>query len=218
MPKVPTRLIVSEGGGDEAFFRYLVQQHRIKNYKVLERKEKDEPGGVGSYAHFLRRFKGVETGSEKYKLIVLVADNDGNPNAKFTEVINQIKSAEDYAIPTKPREIVRKPPLPAVVVLMMPWDNTVGNLETLCFQAANKQRPEIAKCVEKFIHCVKAGSWEVSQLAKLRLRCLIASSCPGDPNTSLQHAWGGAKKRPTDLIPLRDRCFETLVKWLRRLR
>jgi hypothetical protein len=119
-------------------------------------------------------------------LLVIAADNDGVPSQKFKAVVDQIKDAEDYAIPTRPREVARKPPLPAVTILMMPWDQELGNLETLCYRAAESERAETAKCVEKFVKCVGANDWEVAQLAKLRIRCLIASSCPTDPNTSLQ--------------------------------
>ena len=216
----PTRLILSEGDSDEQFFKYLVKIRKIRNFRAYER-EQGEPKGVGSFALLLRKFSGIQTGSEKYKLIVVAADNDGDPEAKFRDVVRQIRKAQHFAVPSRPRKIARNRPHPAVAVLMVPWDGEEGNLETICYTAAQDERPEVAKCVSRFVKGTRRATgehWEVSQLAKLHIRCLIASSCPTDPDTSLQYAWSGLKGRPTNLVPLTHNCFDNIVKWLKGLR
>jgi len=211
------RLILTEGAGDEAFFEYLIKERRLTRYKTYRRKT-GEAGGEGDFLRLLRAHKGPATGSAVYKLLLIVADNDGSPDSKFRNVTNQIRQAGDFAVPARPRQVAKNAPFAAVAVLMLPWDQEPGNLESLSYVSARSRRRKTAKCIRKFVDCVGIDGWEESQRHKLNLRCLLASSCPTDPNTSLQHAWGGSKGRPTDLIPLDHACFDKIVNWLRNLR
>jgi hypothetical protein len=101
--------------------------------------------------------------------------------------------------------------MPPIHVLMLPWDNDHGCLETLCLIAAEKENPKEIACVNEFVACVKANELSVPMLAKLRMRCYISAVCKTDPNTGLRFAWS----RPQTLIPIDDPCFNNLADYLR---
>ena len=212
------RLIVYEGEGDRAFFKALIAGRSLQNFRLYKRPSKMLEG-VGSFEQIL---KSVTAGTdyENCSLVVIVADNDAEPEKSFRGIIRQIKAARRFAIPQKPREVANAGQQMAVSVLMLPWDDVPGDLETVCFEAAARAHRKIAACVEAYVQCVGAKQWGVSQISKLRLRCLIAASCRKDPNTGLQYAWeaqGG--RRPKNLIPLgrNGGYVGRIVKYLREL-
>jgi hypothetical protein len=212
------KLIVSEGPGDLAFFKKLIEIRKLENFKLFKRTG-GEPEGAGSFERIL---KSITVGTEYAEcgLIVIVADNDVDPVASFRQILKQIKAAREFAIPERPREVATKEKLRSVSVLMLPWDDVPGDLETVCFDLASRARPKIARCVGRYVKCVKAEPWSPSQLSKLRLRCLIAASCPKDPNTGLPHAWKTDQgRRPRNLIPLQKNgaYLGQIVEYLRQL-
>jgi hypothetical protein len=148
------------------------------------------------------------------KAVIVVADNDSNPAESFDLVQKQIRDAEKWGVPTKPREGVKLDELPPVSVLMLPWDDVPGSIDTICFAAAARKRPEVAACVEAFVRCVKAEGWDVHNASKLRLRCLLSAACKDNPNTGLPRAWSTEKGRPGDLVPLDDECFNEIATFL----
>lgn len=193
------KLILSEGAGDQAFFRHLLSAHNLSGFTIYER-PRSLPAGVV----FDQMLKAVKVGSEfeDVRLVVLVADCDSDPEKAFRKVLKQIRTAKGYAVPSKPREVASAEGVVDTSVLMLPWDNEQGALETVCFDLASGKRPKIGDCVQKFIDCVGVTGWEPTQISKLELRCLMAASCKGDPNTGLQYAWSPQGRRPKDLIPL----------------
>ncbi len=194
------KLIISEGKGDEAFFKHLLETHGLSGFKILPRLKGIAPGNV-----FDKMLRAIRTASEHHnvKLVVIVADCDSEPERAFRKVAKQIRRAKGYAIPDKPREVANGTDVVSTSVLMLPWDDEQGALETVCFKVASRRRRKIGKCVRTFVECVGAAEWKPSQLSKLQLRCLMAASCKGDPNTGLQFAWSPQwGRRPKDLIPL----------------
>ncbi|HTX21214.1 MAG TPA: DUF3226 domain-containing protein [Candidatus Aquilonibacter sp.] len=96
-------------------------------------------GGKDKFARILTGLVAESSASpdEQRKAIIVVADNDGDPKGAFKNVQDQIQTA-GFAVPKKPREIVTTPNLPFLCVLMIPWDNDSGCLESLCLEAATK--------------------------------------------------------------------------------
>lgn len=213
---VATRLIISEGAGDASFFTQLIKVRKLTNFKVHQR-DKKMASGSGAFEAMLRAIK-FESYYSDIQLVILVGDNDSDPSKSFLEIVRQIKSVDGYAVPTQPRKVAKGPSVKAVSVLMLPWDNVPGGLDTLCYALAANRRPAIASCVKKYIECVNAKDWEPSPLGKMSLRCLLSAACPTDPNIGITHAWSSTKK-PTDLIPLeRNESYLTnIVKYLRKL-
>lgn len=206
-------ILLAEGAGDDAFFRNLIKVRKLEEFDI----KPPRPGAASGTSTFAERLKGlkVETGLDDCPLVLVVADNDDSPNDSFQSVVAQIKAA-GWTAPTKPREVVEVPSLPSIAVLMLPWDDVPGCLETLCWTSAAAQRESISKCVERFAKCVKISKWAIQQQSKLKMRSLIASACEKDPNTGLQYAWSGGK-RPTDLIPLNHNSFTQVADYLNGL-
>jgi hypothetical protein len=210
------RLIVGEGQGDAAFFRQLIKVRKLADFQVFQR-EKKEATGDGAFEAMLRSIK-TNRQYDDCSLIVVVADNDSDPAESFQKIAKQIKNAQDYAVPTKPREVAKADALRSVSVLMLPWDDVPGALDSVCYSVAAARRPAIAACVEQYAKCANATDWAPSPLAKLRLRCLLSASCPKDPNIGITHAWSKNKK-PKDLIPLRRNglFLKDIVTYLKKL-
>jgi hypothetical protein len=204
------RLIVCEGDGDRSFVERLCACRSLGFAFTVAIPRFGEPSGNTAFASMLAAQRAA---AERPSTIILVADNDGDPAGSFRSVVNQIKAAGDYGIPTAPRQVARSAGFPDISVLMVPWDDVPGAIETLCYEAAAKRRPELAACVERFVECIlpHSSGWSVTKLAKLRLRCFLAAACPQDPNTSLTYAWS---RTPNDLIPLEHSCFDQIVSYL----
>jgi hypothetical protein len=212
-------IILCEGDGDVAFLSNLVRNRSLRSFDIRKPEEKQK-GADG----FFVRLDGLalEVGIDRCPFVVVVADNDVSPSDEFNRIADQVARA-GWQRPTRPREEVTFQNsslfLPPVIVLMLPWDNLPGCMESLCYISASAERPTIAAIVEQFVKDVGAESWRLPQLTKLKLRCLIASSCPGDPNTGLQYAWSAKPPgRPDNLIPLQHECFNQLAEYLATLR
>jgi hypothetical protein len=211
------RTLVVEGPGDAAFFTELIKAHDLSDFGIFC--ERDGTFGATAFEAALRS---IETGS-KYvdtELVVIVADCDESPQAEFAKVVGQIKNSGSYPIPKRPREIAVEPEKKSVSVLMLPWDNEVGSIETVCYSLASKERPDVAQCVNAFVKCVAATDWSPQHRAKLQLRSILGASCPKDPNTPLRHAWSGVPgQRPAKLIPLnsKNKMITRIAKYLRDL-
>jgi hypothetical protein len=215
---VPTPpIILAEGPADEQFVRELIKARNLPRCDIQKANPPEAYGQPG----FAKRLEGLKlaVGLSARKAVVIIADNDDDPSASFAFVRSQISAVGDYGIPTKPREAAAStnPNLPPLVVLMIPWDNESGCLDTICFAAADNMRPKIGKCVRKFVKCVKPKRWPVSPLSKLKMRCLLSAVCKQDPNTPLQHAWSTSRGRPGDIIPLNDTRFDHIADFFATL-
>jgi hypothetical protein len=183
---------------------------------------KDQAGVSG----FGERLKGMlaATGMEQCKLVIIMGDNDGDPKKKFADIIKQITKAGLFGIPTKPRSeigpLVNEPGrhVPDIVVLMIPWDDTLGAIETICFAAGSSKHPELATCIARFVKCAKAEKWPISKLAKLQVRCMLALLCPHNPDISFKRSWERGRRGPIRAAwPVSRREFSTITKYLKSL-
>jgi hypothetical protein len=215
-------IVLCEGEGDEAFFSTLIKERGIQNVEVMLRPVPDPggkpiPKGNTGFGQWLVALKPL-TGIDKHAGILVASDNDGDPAKSFKSIKNQIKAAKGYGIPDSPRQVVPgQNNLPRVAVLMLPWDDVHGCLETLCLHSALSRRRKIAKCITEYLACIGVTDWSKSNLAKLKMRCLLSSVCKRNPNTALQYAWTAEKGRPTDLIPLKHKCFDRIAGFLAAL-
>jgi hypothetical protein len=213
-------IILSEGDGDEAFFRHLIAARGIPNVEALKRPKTDDPekqipegnSGFGKWLKALVPLTGINT----HGGILIASDNDSNPAESFKLIRKQIKSAKVYGVPGAPEQIKASPgDMPPVAVLMLPEVGELGCLETLCLKAAFAKRRKMARCIKTYLECIGTDGWTPSNLSKLRLRCLLAGACKRSPNTGLQYAWSAG--RPKDLILLNHRCFNRVADFLAKL-
>lgn len=206
------RLILCEGQGDESFIKHLIKERKLPGFDVyFPHGPYTETGGVNGFKEMLEGFCTFR-GFRNLKGILILSDNDDNPVNAFSLVSQVISSAEGYKAPSQPFEVVRKDGVPPLVVVMLPWRDQPGNLETLCLISCYESHPTIRACLDEYVTCTGVNTWELTKQSKMKMRCMLSSTCNSDPNTSLVHAWN----RGENLIPLNHQCFDQIADFLRR--
>jgi hypothetical protein len=190
-------IILYEGAEDHAFFSELLNAFGLSEKFVFHLNKHKQPdcAGKDGFGKILSGLIG-----ETHKAIIIVADNDGHPTEAFKNIQKQIGEA-GFTIPQKPREKVETKNMPPLSVLMIPWDNELGCLETLCLGAANQKYKTQLDCADGLVKCAGADGWPLSKQAKLRMRGFLSAVCKLDPNTGLRYAWC-TKERPGDIFPM----------------
>jgi hypothetical protein len=216
---VSPKIIISEGDHDDAFLENLIRVRGLKGFHFVKPSKPATYGVDGFQLRLSGLAANVAIDFAACPHLLVVADNDDAPRDQFVKVRKALRLA-GWDEPKKVRETVAygAGEGPPASVLMLPWDDDPGCLETLCYISASAHRRKVAACVESLVACVGAGSWPIAKLSKLKMRCFLASVCEKDPNTGLQYAWPkDDKKRPTDLIPLENKCFDKIVDYLQTL-
>lgn len=205
-------VIVGEGAGDAAFFKYLCQVRNIAGFQCLD------AGGESKFEDYLKDLPSATGFKAKCKLLLVVGDNDDKTDAAFKRVRLAVKKA-DLPVPDNPQQIMKwTTDSLRVGILMIPFDDagssTKGCLETVLLESAFDKNQEIAKCIPAFGKCVGADEWaNGSHVDKFKLRSLLAAAFRHDPNFGLQYALNPKH----DVIPLEHRSFDKIVSFLRGL-
>jgi hypothetical protein len=188
-------IILFEGAEDKSFLHALLVVSKLHEQFDFQ---KGEGGGKDGFERLL---KGLVTVNSK--TIIIVADNDGDPQGAFRNIQKQIAAA-GFTVPNLPRETVVTAGLSPLSVLMLPWDNNPGCLETLCLSAANQKYKTQLDCADGLVKCAGADRWDLAKKSKLRMRGFLSAVCQSDPNTGLRYAWSKVGGRPGDIFPLED--------------
>jgi len=218
--RVPTaHIVISEGPSDQNFLEELRAVRSLGHLEIVPRDSTE--GGNTTYVTRLKALK-VRRGISKHPGIILMADNDNDPKELFKNIRSQIGLVPGFGVPNEPRTAVAgDPALPPITILMIPWDNVAGNLETLCYKAASEQRPKEAEAIEQFVKRLGFDNhpdWHIGNLSKLRMQIMLTLACPGDPFTSFRYTWSKEKRRPADIVPLENPCFNQICDWFQSLR
>ena len=128
---------------------------------------------------------------------------------KMISATADIAPGQRYSVPEA--QLARYGAMPAIVVIMLPWRNVLGALDTLCLVTANNRRPAIAACVNEFAVCSTCDGWPDTKAAKMKLRSLLAAAHYDDPY--IPPAYVGSER--TDLVPLDDSIFNQIEEYLR---
>lgn len=212
------KLILCEGGADEAFLRALIAARSGEPVSIRNTADRStDPatrGGVDRFGALLEAvsvFRGFEIVTD----IMLVADSDDDPVENFARLRHQIAKATNqntvphstFGVPEAPARTAAGQP--SITVLLVPWHDETGNLESLCLPAAETAAGAVAKCVADFAECIGADEWpRLNAIAKLKLRTILAARHRPDPFLGLGTVW---MTDPT-LIPLNHQCFDRV--WL----
>lgn len=206
-PIQSTRIILCEGSGDKNFFRELLTARNLPDFYITHPREEIDPGGRGGYTSRLRGLR-LQPGFEAVTGIVVISDSDDSPNTSFQQVRTLIHEAEFHA-PNHPSVFVAGPP--AICVRMVPNENDVGQLETLCLSAVQTSWPDQYQCAEAYAQCTGVENWSRNKKEKAKFRALIAHICKKDPNTSLSYLWRGGRE---EVVPLAHAAFDDLATFL----
>lgn len=201
------RILLCEGSGDRSFFQELIAVRDLPDFYVTHPIPEIHPGGRGGFEQRLRSFR-VTPGFDQVTGIIVVSDNDNNPNASFADVRRHIHGA-GYVSPNHPFLVAAGQP--AVAVMMLPSEGTPGQLETLCLESVKAAWPTQFQCAETYGECAGIGAWTQGKQERARLRALISHICRTDPNSSLTHLWSDGREL---VIPLNHDCFNDIVDFL----
>jgi len=214
------RLILCEGDEDVSFLRHFLSSRGIAGFDV----DRPKPGEAAGSGAFQRRLEVLVAATaldakdfriEDLQELIVVADNDDDPASAFRNVRTQIRDA-GYGDPQRPRDPVRAADRPQTRILMLPWDDERGGLETLCLAAVLDARPYLRECVDEYVRCTKFSRADSIKGAKMRLRCSLSAACEQEPNVALTYVWND-RHRELNLVPLDHSCFDRIEEFFRGL-
>jgi hypothetical protein len=205
--------MLCEGKHDAAFFRHLIKHHNIPSFQVTSLSDlSDRKLGWKEALNAIIASPGIDT----LKSILIVSDNDDNPERRFSEICKAIKYSEHRPGPpplklSAPTGIRQKSDSkPAVMVMMIPWDNEKGELATLCYEAVEKAHVKKARCVSRFVDCVNANGWPTAKVSKLKLSTYLATY-KRNPLIPFHCVWN----EDDPLIPLESEAYNRVIQFLR---
>lgn len=222
-------LMIVEGDADRLIFGNLLERRDIVGFQVeVPRNKPDETGGLDRIAKFLATLPSIESFRAKVKAILIVADNDNAPEKQFKRVQDRIRDANkairreflergidmeapQFPIPENPQTPAFSEGMPAIVVLMLPWTNKMGALETLSLGAAYSRWHGIKDALEAYVKRTPAKGWDVTELSKMKMQCVIAATCKQDPNTPLSYLFLREKQYH---FSTKNRCFNRVANFL----
>lgn len=207
----PDRLLLCEGPDDAAFFREFISSRGLPDFRIEHNGTRSDPrGGHSKFVNGLRAHFELH-GNKRFKEVVLVADADENPGTRFAEVRDQVEKYFKFS-PSAPRARAKGPP--GVTVLLMPWDDEPGNLESACVDAAMSADSAMASHVHNFASVANVDKWRSETRQKeMKLRANLAARCERNPFVSLRDVFVEPAYR--SLIPLSDKSFDRLADFFR---
>ncbi len=213
------KLIIVEGGSDKAFFKGLLTNRNISGIDVIcpwdmenglegEDAIKQLLNAIVIHKNFLR-----------LKKILIVVDSDDDPRSRFEKFktvlskTNPFSGNRKYPVPNNADEFASAEGSPQVAIKLLPTSNASGAMETLCWDAAILNYQSIQPCIEAFSKCVGADKWLPQKLAKFKLRSLISTQYPTNPDLPTTRLW---EKAP-EIVPLESKSFDQLAVYLSNL-
>lgn len=203
--------ILCESPTDEAFLRALLRHKRLPEVCIRYTGEAniDRTGGIDQFGKLL---EGIPTWDGFFSVtdLLIVADTDLDPARNFEKIQKALADARPfgtppttYRVPTRPR--VKIAGAPAVMVLMVPWEDQPGNLERLCLAAAMSAAGNTAACVDTFAQCAGVNAWANSiKRDAMKLRSVLAAQHQKNPFIGIGKVW---QKNPA-LIPIDHASFK----------
>ncbi len=202
------KLIIGEGKSDMRFFQKLVMEHNLNDFQAdWPKSERDPTGGWSKFGQYLRALHTSPTFVSVVRRVVVASDHDDDES--FGRICKQLKAA-DYSVPNAPKQFVSTRNKPDIAILLIP-DDTTGCLETLCYQAACVKWPGLQNPLENYLARTPAGTWTANKKDKMKIQCVLASTCEHSPDVRLQDHWQQADEFH---IPVNIPPFQGIVDFL----
>lgn len=204
-------ILVCEGASDQSFLSHLAKARKLGSFDVIVASTNKTTGNTV----FEEGLKAIALlpAFDKCPSVVVIGDNDDDPVEARKNVFAQVERTK-WSRPASLRAFEPTSGLPPLAVLMLPWDDETGCIETMLYKSASAHRRKVANCVEKFIECTETSDRAVQHMSKYRLRCLVAASSPKDPSITFGNLWRADRGVPPDLVPLDHSCFGDLANFL----
>ena len=210
----PDKVILCEGIADVRVIENLLRVRGITGFQVhLPKGGSSDTGGWTKFGRWLREIV-VDPSFPKIRKFVVVADCDERPAARFRDIQGELRAAGWCGIPSAPLEVAQRAGVPDINVIMLPWPNQAGNLETLCLRAIYAKWPRLRWPLSCFVWLTPARSWGISKQSKSRIACLLSTTCASKPEATLHTLWQEDARYHFDL---RHHCFDDLAEYLASL-
>lgn len=224
------KLIVGEGESDLQFFQELCVKNVIEGFEFAftgmhEVKPSGEYGEAGfeAFGKYLKAF-GKTSDLPKVTDIVLVCDSGNivpaNPHQRFLKLRRMITEAthSEPAIPFRSPDNPNQPDdgaRPRVHILILPWFDEEGGIETLCLraaeQAAGVDGQRVIECVKAFANCVDTSNLTKEKQDKFLLQSFLSGSWKRRPEVRVEQIWNTHR---SVLIPLDSNVFMRVREFL----
>jgi hypothetical protein len=204
------RLLICEGAEDHWFLHKLIETWKIQRFHI------QPAGGNTKFANAISQFELEKTTAfNGLADVVVVADNNDAPGARFDNACAEIRKAFGAsAVPSGPQ--VASKSKPRCSVLMVPWTGVEGTLEGLCVDAAKDADKTTGAHVDAFLATLKAETWQSnSRFGKAWLRSNLAARCAVDPFVPLGKAFND--KKHAGLIPIKHKSFKQIADFLAKV-
>jgi hypothetical protein len=171
------RLIICEGHSDKNVLARLIKEHNLTGVQIHIAKGR---------ANFSASLRGART--QGYKAVLVVSDNDDDPDESFLTVHDNIENA-GYTAPGAERVTIPATATnPSITVLMIPWDHVEGAIETLCLPALEELFADKLDCLNEFCRCTHVDPhWGVTKRSEMRTECLLCCTQEAEPKIGLGH-------------------------------
>lgn len=194
------RLIICEGHSDYHVLSALIRTCNLTGLQIHIAKGRD---------NFTPALRGARVLG--YSAILVVSDNDDDPKASFDLVCEKIRAA-GYTPPSAPRVVVASAFGPHISVLMIPWDDVRGAIETLCLPALEVLFANKVPCLDEFCRCTEVDpNWGDTHRSEMRVECLLSCTQESEPKMGLGHFVA----RHTCPLDFEHECFRRVSERLR---
>ncbi len=207
-------VLLCEGESDKRFFDQLISERNISQNFYVQFPSQDESGtgGRSKFGTWLSEMRRIsETFNSNVKGILVVSDNDEDPETSFKEVQREIAKAQGLLVPNKDQAIVIGQESPAIAILMIPIAGC-GNLETLCLPAVD-DKWHLTEALNTFVAASPATQWNLSKQSKMRLQTTLSATCKPKPDTTFAQHW---EHKADYRIPLDHTCFDSVAQFLKK--
>jgi hypothetical protein len=200
-------LILCEGKGDTRLYERLLALHGLSAKFDITTPKDHGNGAFGRYLKLIHETS--RTFREKVQNILIVSDNDDDPDVSFATIQQQLKDTKVFPVPEAAQQVAKAHGVQSVVILMLPVGK-LGNIETICFEAA-ETKWQLGKHVESYLAQTPANGWGIGKQSKMKMQCVLAATCHDQPDITLAGHWG---QKEDFHIPITEKCFDDVVKFL----
>jgi hypothetical protein len=218
--KEPCR-IITEGYADAAFFNALIANRGIAHCEAECARTDNKPkscagkNGITDTLRGLSAYSDVKPGVLRGVIVAVDVDTDSAVTLRST--IASLKAVDPpVSCPTHYMEIKKEKRTAdfAVAILGIPWQDRLGNLDTLLFEAMRTTHADVVGPLNRFCADTETRrvDWSDGLLAKMHVRCTLAVSFKDDPGLSLGHLLS-RHDQPFDLA---NPAFNQIAEFIQR--
>ena len=163
------RLLVCEGLKDQLFFQHFIHVRGLPRFHIIAANGNDRLGEAIEAYQIQPKSNYPSIGN-----ILIVADNDDDPAKRFRNVCRQIDNVYPGTAPDAPLKKSKKTPY--CTVLMLPWKDEPGTLESILQDAAKAPHKGDAAKVDSFLELSQCGQMGKSHETRKGLASFLPSS------------------------------------------